>query len=523
MLPQLFPTRCRGPGRLQDLARFLIRSPEIMSLSILSRRAAAPLFAPRFAVAARRGYHEVVHDHFNNPRNVGSLDKEDKSVGSALVGKASCGDVIKLQVKVGEDGTIQDAKFKTFGCGSAIASSSYATEMIIGQNITEASKITNSDISSHLKLPPVKIHCSVLAEEAIQAAIADYKTKNSSEASALCLIAIWTVAQWQMQVLVCGWRFRALLTRLTLAVRSPEIMSLSILSRRAAAPLFAPRFAVAARRGYHEASCGDVIKLQVKVGEDGTIQDAKFKTFGCGSAIASSSYATEMIIGQNITEASKITNSDISSHLKLPPVKIHCSVLAEEAIQAAIADYKTKNSSEASALCAGDVNVPCSRSLQRLPVSKSPEIMSLSILSRRPAAPLFAPRFAVAARRGYHEVVHDHFNNPRNVGSLDKEDKSVGSALVGKASCGDVIKLQVKVGEDGTIQDAKFKTFGCGSATEMIIGQNITEASKITNSDISSHLKLPPVKIHCSVLAEEAIQAAIADYRTKNSSEASAL
>ena len=192
MLPQLFPTRCRGPGRLQDLARFLIRrglpfprSPEIMSLSILSRRAAAPLFAPRFAVAARRGYHEVVHDHFNNPRNVGSLDKEDKSVGSALVGKASCGDVIKLQVKVGEDGTIQDAKFKTFGCGSAIASSSYATEMIIGQNITEASKITNSDISSHLKLPPVKIHCSVLAEEAIQAAIADYKTKNSSEASAL--------------------------------------------------------------------------------------------------------------------------------------------------------------------------------------------------------------------------------------------------------------------------------------------------------------------------------------------------
>ena len=160
-------------------------SPEIMSLSILSRRAAAPLVAPRFAVAARRAYHEVVHDHFNNPRNVGSLDKEDKSVGSALVGKASCGDVIKLQVKVGKDGTIEDAKFKTFGCGSAIASSSYATEMIIGQNITEASKIKNTDISSHLKLPPVKIHCSVLAEEAIQAAIADYKTKNTSEASAL--------------------------------------------------------------------------------------------------------------------------------------------------------------------------------------------------------------------------------------------------------------------------------------------------------------------------------------------------
>ncbi|CAE7373878.1 ISU1 [Symbiodinium pilosum] len=150
-----------------------------MALSVLSRRVSAPFAAPRFAVAARRGYHEVVHDHFNNPRNVGSLDKQDKNVGSALVGKASCGDVIKLQVKVGTDGTIEDAKFKTFGCGSAIASSSYATEMIIGQNINEASKIKNTDISSHLKLPPVKIHCSVLAEEAIQAAIADYKTKQA--------------------------------------------------------------------------------------------------------------------------------------------------------------------------------------------------------------------------------------------------------------------------------------------------------------------------------------------------------
>eukprot|EP00490_Sorites_sp_Unknown_P028777 CAMPEP_0114697322 /NCGR_PEP_ID=MMETSP0191-20121206/73665_1 /TAXON_ID=126664 /ORGANISM="Sorites sp." /LENGTH=123 /DNA_ID=CAMNT_0001996295 /DNA_START=138 /DNA_END=508 /DNA_ORIENTATION=+ len=106
------------------------------------------------------------------------LDKEDSNVGSALVGKASCGDVIKLQVKV-ENGIIQDAKFKTFGCGSAIASSSYATEMIIGQKVDEASKIKNTDISAHLKLPPVKIHCSVLAEEAIQAAIADYKGKQN--------------------------------------------------------------------------------------------------------------------------------------------------------------------------------------------------------------------------------------------------------------------------------------------------------------------------------------------------------
>eukprot|EP00933_Yihiella_yeosuensis_P068770 TRINITY_DN7474_c0_g1_i1.p1 TRINITY_DN7474_c0_g1~~TRINITY_DN7474_c0_g1_i1.p1 ORF type:complete len:161 (-),score=44.10 TRINITY_DN7474_c0_g1_i1:134-616(-) len=130
-------------------------------------------------LSQQRFYHEAVHDHFNNPRNVGSLDKKDVSVGSALVGKASCGDVIKLQVKV-EDGVIQDAKFKTFGCGSAIASSSLATEMIIGMPIDEAAKLKNTDISSHLKLPPVKIHCSVLAEEAIQAAIGDYKAKQAA-------------------------------------------------------------------------------------------------------------------------------------------------------------------------------------------------------------------------------------------------------------------------------------------------------------------------------------------------------
>mmetsp|Transcript_53985 Transcript_53985/g.107459 ORF Transcript_53985/g.107459 Transcript_53985/m.107459 type:complete len:147 (-) Transcript_53985:87-527(-) len=129
-----------------------------------------------------RSYHEAVHDHFNNPRNVGVLDKKDSAVGSALVGKASCGDVIKLQVRV-EDNIIKDAKFKTFGCGSAIASSSLATEMIIGKSINEAEQLKNTDISSHLKLPPVKIHCSVLAEEAIQAAIADYRIKNSESVS----------------------------------------------------------------------------------------------------------------------------------------------------------------------------------------------------------------------------------------------------------------------------------------------------------------------------------------------------
>merc|ERR1711970_933429 len=104
----------------------------------------------------------------SKPRNVGSLDKTKSNVGTGLVGKASCGDVIKLQVEVGDDGVITDAKFKTFGCGSAIASSSLATEMIIGKPIDEAERLKNTDISSYLKLPPVKIHCSVLAEEAIR-------------------------------------------------------------------------------------------------------------------------------------------------------------------------------------------------------------------------------------------------------------------------------------------------------------------------------------------------------------------
>lgn len=141
---------------------------------------ARPLFATPVAASQRRNYHEAVIDHFKDPRNVGKLDGKKQNVGSALVGKASCGDVIKLQIEV-EDGKIKDAKFKTFGCGSAIASSSLATEMIIGQNIEEAAKLKNSDISSHLNLPPVKIHCSVLAEEAIQGAIKDYKTKNQQE------------------------------------------------------------------------------------------------------------------------------------------------------------------------------------------------------------------------------------------------------------------------------------------------------------------------------------------------------
>lgn len=124
-------------------------------------------------------YSNKVIDHYENPRNVGALDKNDTSVGTGMVGAPACGDVMKLQIKVGDNGVIEDAKFKTYGCGSAIASSSLVTEWLKGKNLDEAQTIKNSDIADELELPPVKIHCSVLAEDAIKAAIADYKAKNS--------------------------------------------------------------------------------------------------------------------------------------------------------------------------------------------------------------------------------------------------------------------------------------------------------------------------------------------------------
>jgi len=122
-------------------------------------------------------YSDKVIDHFENPRNVGSLDKDSKSVGTGIVGAPACGDVMKLQIKVDDQGVIQDAKFKTYGCGSAIASSSLVTEWIKGRTMEEALEIKNKDIAEHLALPPVKIHCSVLAEDAIRAAIKDYKSQ----------------------------------------------------------------------------------------------------------------------------------------------------------------------------------------------------------------------------------------------------------------------------------------------------------------------------------------------------------
>jgi nitrogen fixation NifU-like protein len=129
-------------------------------------------------------YSEKVIEHAEHPRNVGTLDKDDPNVGTGLVGAPACGDVMRLQIKVNDDGVIEDAKFKTFGCGSAIASSSLATEWIKGKNIDEAEKIKNVDIVQELNLPPVKIHCSVLAEDAIKSAIADFRKKREARKAA---------------------------------------------------------------------------------------------------------------------------------------------------------------------------------------------------------------------------------------------------------------------------------------------------------------------------------------------------
>src|SRR3989339_616970 len=123
-------------------------------------------------------YSEKVLDHYENPRNVGSMNKDDEMVGTGMVGAPACGDVMKVQIKVGKDGVIEDAKFKTYGCGSAIASSSLVTEWVKGKTVDQALAIKNTHIAEELALPPVKIHCSILAEDAIKAAVADYKAKQ---------------------------------------------------------------------------------------------------------------------------------------------------------------------------------------------------------------------------------------------------------------------------------------------------------------------------------------------------------
>ncbi|CAN8106565.1 unnamed protein product [Discula destructiva] len=161
------------------------------TLRVASRRAlvttpirpavlAAPIhLAPVASVGATRSYHEKVLDHYSRPRNVGSMSKGDTDVGTGLVGAPACGDVMKIQIRVDPNSnTISDVKFKTFGCGSAIASSSYLTELVRGMTLDKASQIKNTDIAKELCLPPVKLHCSMLAEDGIKAAISDYYTKN---------------------------------------------------------------------------------------------------------------------------------------------------------------------------------------------------------------------------------------------------------------------------------------------------------------------------------------------------------
>uniref|UniRef100_A0A3Q2G5T2 Iron-sulfur cluster assembly enzyme b n=1 Tax=Cyprinodon variegatus TaxID=28743 RepID=A0A3Q2G5T2_CYPVA len=144
-------------------------------LALLTRRLSAPEFISQCC------YHKKVVDHYENPRNVGSLDKNSKNVGTGLVGAPACGDVMKLQIEVNAQGKIVDARFKTFGCGSAIASSSLATEWIKGKTLDEALEIKNTDIAKELSLPPVKLHCSMLAEDAIKAALADYRLKQHND------------------------------------------------------------------------------------------------------------------------------------------------------------------------------------------------------------------------------------------------------------------------------------------------------------------------------------------------------
>lgn len=140
--------------------------------------------APGLLQLARRGYHEKVVEHYEKPRNVGSFNKSDPNVGTGLVGAPACGDVMKLQIKVDENGFIVDSCFKTFGCGSAIASSSVATEWVKGKSLDEVTKIKNSDIAKHLSLPPVKLHCSMLAEDAIKAAVKDIQEKRKKSEAA---------------------------------------------------------------------------------------------------------------------------------------------------------------------------------------------------------------------------------------------------------------------------------------------------------------------------------------------------
>lgn len=161
------------------LARSIASSTLLRAAAAAVRRpVAASVRMTLLPAQQTRQYHPKVLDHYNNPRNVGSMNKNDMDVGTGLVGAPACGDVMKLQIRVDDNGIINDVKFKTFGCGSAIASSSYVTELVRGMSLDDASKIKNTTIAKELSLPPVKLHCSMLAEDAIKSAIKDYNAKR---------------------------------------------------------------------------------------------------------------------------------------------------------------------------------------------------------------------------------------------------------------------------------------------------------------------------------------------------------
>ncbi|KAJ1665213.1 iron-binding protein [Coemansia sp. RSA 1813] len=166
---------------MYSLVKQFAASPLVRQMPAALRNATASTVGPSSALSARRFYHEKVIDHYENPRNMGSLDKNDPTVGTGLVGAPACGDVMRLQIKVDDAGNIADVKFKTFGCGSAIASSSYITERVRGMSLNDALKIKNTDIAKELCLPPVKLHCSMLAEDAIKSAIKDFRKKRGGE------------------------------------------------------------------------------------------------------------------------------------------------------------------------------------------------------------------------------------------------------------------------------------------------------------------------------------------------------
>jgi nitrogen fixation NifU-like protein len=268
--------------------------PSKIHCSVLTRDAV------RAAIASYREKHEAVHNHFTNPHNIGSLDKNSSDVGAALVGKASRGGIMNLQVQVG-DGIIKDAKFKAVGCSSTVACGSYATQAIIGQTLAQAESLSSVAISSHLELRLSEVRCAALARDAVRAAIASYKKKHEAVHDHFA-----------------------------------DPVNLGSLDEDAEEVPYDVGVAVVGH-----ASRGGVIKMQVLVEED-VIEDAVFKAVGCNSVVACGSFATTMVIGMLLPEIDDLTSESIASALRLPGSKLHCADLAEEAVRAAVENYQSK-------------------------------------------------------------------------------------------------------------------------------------------------------------------------------------